>query len=514
MVSLTIQQRDLLNELLNADSPVVIADIANQMNLTPRQVNYRLKPIKTWLVHRDAVLKTTPGVGISIECSTPQRLNLLHELDSQSNFQLILTPGQRQQLFAFNLLTAKEPFILNKLQYTASVSRTTILKDLDPIEEWLKNFRLEMIRRPNYGLFLEGSETARRQALTALLWGDIPFEDPLTTMTYHNGLVFSLPGDATRLPIIKEFSQLLNELDTQAALEWVTYAEAQESGRFTDDAVFHLALAFSIQKHRTLTKNFVECAPETLAWLKGQKVWQVSVDVLKKMWPDQQSDTLTTEIAAVAMHLLGSLRDHVWPGDLDIDPKLTDLIAVLMGEVAGAFSTPELRHDTALRDGLVAHIIPAVMRQRFNLWAPPSWSKGKLSDQYKHEYYIARELALVVAEHTGVKLPDGEIDTLTLLLRAAFIREKPHQSKRVLIICPSGMATAQLLAARLRARFPSLEILGVSSIRELTPEHVAGVHLLISTVPLLQPPKPGIPVIQVHPLLSPEDIETITNWLT
>jgi hypothetical protein len=38
--------------------------------------------------------------------------------------------------------------------------------------------------------------------------------------------------------------------------------------------------------------------------------------------------------------------------------------------------------------------------------------------------------------------------------------------------------------------------------------------LLISTVPLLQPPRPGLPVIEVHPLLLPEDIETITHWLT
>ncbi len=76
------------------------------------------------------------------------------------------------------------------------------------------------------------------------------------------------------------------------------------------------------------------------------------------------------------------------------------------------------------------------------------------------------------------------------------------------------MATAQLLVARLKTRFPSLEILGVLSLRELMPERVAGAHLLISTVPLLRPPKPGLPVIQVHPLLSPEDIETITHWLT
>ncbi len=126
------------------------------------------------------------------------------------------------------------------------------------------------------------------------------------------------------------------------------------------------------------------------------------------MWPDLPGDILMTETASIAMYLLAGLRDHVWPGDLDIDPALTDLITVLMDDVAKAFSTPGLRQDTALRDGLVAHIIPAVMRQRFNLWAPPSWSDGALSRQYKHEYNIARELALLVAEHTGVNLPEGD----------------------------------------------------------------------------------------------------------
>jgi mannitol operon transcriptional antiterminator len=204
----------------------------------------------------------------------------------------------------------------------------------------------------------------------------------------------------------------------------------------------------------------------------------------------------------------------MWPGDLDIDPNLTELITLLMEEVTLAFNTPGLRQDMSLRDGLVAHIIPAVMRQRFGLWFPPSWSDGALSRKYEHEYTIARELALLVSERTSVTLPDGEIDTLTLLLRAAFIRERPHRPKRAFIICPSGMATSQLLVARLKARFPSLEILGVLSLRELTSERVAGAQLLISTVPLLQPPKPGLPVIQVHPLLPPEDIETITHWLT
>jgi hypothetical protein len=51
-------------------------------------------------------------------------------------------------------------------------------------------------------------------------------------------------------------------------------------------------------------------------------------------------------------------------------------------------------------------------------------------------------------------------------------------------------------------------------LRELTSERVADAQLLISTVPVAQAPRRGLHVIQVHPLLLPEDIETITNWLT
>ncbi len=514
MVSLTIQQKNLLQTLLHADAPVVVSQVAHQMNLTPRQVNYRLKPIKTWLAQHDATLKATPGIGITVECSPTQRINLLNELDTKTNFHLVLTSGQRQQLFAIHLLAADEPLILQELQNSTEVSRTTILKDLDQIEAWVKAFNLELIRRPNYGLFLKGAEFAQRQALTALLWGGTDFDDPLTSITYHTGLVSSLSNDGEHLPITKNFTAFLNKLQPQDALEWVTIAEAQQGGRFTDEAVLLLALAFSIQHYRLQMGHQVEIEAKRIEWLKGQSEWQAAVKVAEKLWDGLQIEPILSEIAIITMNLLAGLRDHVWPGDFKIDPTLADLITELMEEVAQAFTTPGLKQDGALRDGLIAHIIPAVMRQRFGLWAPSSWADEKLSRQYRQENRIAKELITIVADRTGVTLPQGDIDSLTLLIRAAFIRERPHQPKRVYIICSSGMATSQLLVARLKARFPSLEILGVLSLRELTTENVTNAHLLISTVPLVQPPKPGLPVIQVHPLLLPEDIQTITNWLT
>lgn len=511
MVSLTVQQRNILQHLLSTDAPVTVADLATQQNLTARQTSYRLKPVKRWLAQRGIALESTPGIGVELKCSLTQRQKLIRELTAQNDYPLVLTAEQRQQLLALILLTAGEPLVLTWLQYITAVSRTTILKDLKPIESWGRTFGLDLTRKPNFGIVFDGPELIRRQALTALLWGDIPCNQPLMSMAHSTGLTFTLTGHVSP-PIVQHTDDLLNGCDTQTAFSWVAFAEDQLGGRFTDDAVLHLALALAIHAQRVRAGHQLDFETEPLTWLKAQKVWSVAEDVSRSIWSDRELSSLTTEIAGIAMHLLAGLRDHIWPGGLDLDPSMTDLVTRLMQEVAGAFNTPGLRQDVLLRDGLMAHIIPAIMRRRFGLWAPPSWSDGTLLKEHRREYEIARELAALVTEETGVILPAGEIDTLTLLLRAAFIRERPIHPRRAFIICPSGMATAQLLVARLNSRFPRLEILGVLSVRELTLERVAGAHLLISTVPI-EAPRSSLHVIQVHPLLLTKDIEAITNWL-
>jgi hypothetical protein len=83
----------------------------------------------------------------------------------------------------------------------------------------------------------------------------------------------------------------------------------------------------------------------------------------------------------------------------------------------------------------------------------------------------------------------------------------------VLVVCPSGMATTQLLVARLRARLPRLGTFEVLSMRDLNAERIAFADLIISTVPLALPATAIVDVIQVHPMLKPEDIAMLTQWM-
>ena len=514
MVALTTRQRDILRILLETKAPLGAAEIATKMNLSSRQVNYSLKGVKTWLAQQRIPLNVTPGVGIELNCTPEQSLKLQHEFDSKSNLQLILSAGQRQQLIALILLSSDEPWILSQLQQLAWISRATILKDLDEVESWLNSWQMNLIRKPNFGIIIDTGELSRQQALAALMWGDIPFSEPLTEMTHAQGLLFLLEADTDLLPIVEYANNILKYWNTQRVVGQVAYAEEQLGGRFTDDAVLHLTLVYAILTARVQNGHHIEVDVDTLKWLQTLPVWPVARMISKRIGWHPSGEWWDSDIAGIAMQLLAAPRNQTWPGDLKKDQTDQLLIDRLLDHICEAYEQPSLCEDRMLRDGLVNHIIPACMRQRFHLWFPSTLTDADLPKHFNIEHKIAGQLAVIVQKQTGLDLPDSEVNNLALLLRASYIRNRPHHLQRVIVVCPSGMATAQLLAARLGARMPQIGPLKVVSLRELNNEIAASAELILTTVPLSKSITEKFNVIQVPPLLMPEDIDAITQFLT
>ncbi|MFT7584742.1 MAG: mannitol operon transcriptional antiterminator [Cellvibrionaceae bacterium] len=524
MISLTTRQRDLLRQLLESDETVVVADLAKQMNLSPRQVSYGLKGVRSWLEQRNILMQVTPGIGVELICSTSRREELLQDLKLGGDYALVLSAGQRHQLVSLNLLTATEPIILHSLQDDTQVSRTTILKDIEVVEEWLEVFNLKVEKRPNFGTWIEGGEWKIRQALTALLWGDTLFEDPIFHMSHMQGLEFSLESDASLLPVLQQVTHLIEVLDFGKMTALVASAEAEMGGRFTDHEVLHLTLALAVQMLRIDSGKLIKSS--TLNFEEAEKIgkkpiWVVAKHLLKMVHPMHKMDPkpetyagYTNEINTLAVLLLAGSKNERWPGDLETEKEFDLLISRLLQLSEEAYELQGLAHDVTLRDGLIANVIPACLRRQYDLWSPVSRQSNQLSaEKYAFEHQIAGHLAAEVEKHTTYKLPKNEVNNLALLLRAAWVRERPHLLREVIVVCPSGMATAQLLVARLKARFPRLGNLNVVSMREISRQSLSQTDLVITTVPLSSLELP-IKVIQVHPLLLPEDIATITQWLS
>ena len=515
MITFTTRQREILKILLDVKRPIGSAELANLLHITPRQVNYSMKGVRIWLKQYGQDLNVLPGVGFTVDLTADQTHALFHKINIHSDVQIILSVSQRQQLLALFLLTRTEPVILAQLEQISNVSRMTILKDLDEVDNWLRTQKVTLIRKPHFGIQVSGVEHNCQQALAELLWGETPLSsDPVTEITHSDGLKFNLQGDAHLLPLVGTINRYLSSLPMRRAISLVAKAEEQLGGRFTDDAVLHLALIFAILANQVQNGNHLDVEGKILTSLQSTKIWPIASYVAGRLAREANSIWRPADVAGIAMEMLAAPRNDAFPGELERESDFSALSERLMQHISQAFGISKLRHDRTLQNGLLNNIVPACFRERFNLWFPVALNNASLPERYEKEHAVAGEISELVHEYTNVTLPQSEINNLVVLLRAAFIRNRSYRFDRVIIICPSGMATAQLLVARLHARFPNLSNLEVVSLRDLTPSLISSSDLILTTIPLPRQYANNPKVIQVHPLLKPEDIETITQFLS
>lgn len=515
MITFTTRQREILKIILDANRPIGSVELARMLHITPRQVNYSMKGVRVWLKQHGQDLDVLPGQGFAVNLAGDQTQALFQKINIHSDVQIILSVSQRQQLLALFLLTQTEPVILAQLEQISAVSRVTILKDLDEIETWLAGQEIRLIRKPHFGVLVNGLEHNCQQALAELLWGETPFShDPMTIITHSDGLTFNLQDDAHLLPLVEHVNNYLSNIHLRRTIGLVAKAEEQLDGRFTDDAVLHLALVFAIMANRIQTGNHLVVNNQLLTSLQFTKMWPIATYVANRLGRETNSTWKPADIAGVAMEMMAAPRNDAFPSELERESDFSALSDRLMEHISQSFGISKIKHDRTLQSGLLNNIVPACYRQRYNLWFPVALNNAELPDRYEKEHAVAKEIAIFVREFTGVDLPHSEINNLVVMLRAAYIRNREYRFDRVIVICPSGMATAQLLVARLHARFPNLSNLEVISLRDLTPNLISSADLILTTVPLPRQYANNVKVIQVHPLLMPKDIETITQFLS
>ena len=515
MSTLTTRQRDILHIILEENKPVSSVELAGMLNITPRQVNYSIQGVKVWLNQHNQDLKSVPGAGFCVDIHAAEARKLTLEMSASANVQIVLSMSQREQLLALFLLSQVEPFIVSQLEQKVQVSRMTITKDLDEIETWLNSRRISLVRKPHFGIQASGDEQDIQQALAELLWGETPFStDQIVQISHSDGLVFTLEDDDQMMPLVEWTEELLEHLNLRRTIGLVAKAEEQMGGRFTDDAVLYLALSFAISARRVQEKHYFYMPEPQRQWIETLPIWPVAGYISRRLGRDTNSIWTPGDVAWLAMQMMAAPRNEILPGEIERYDDFTLLTDKLLEYTSEAFEIGKLKYDQTLQNGLLTHIVPACFRERFHIWFPVSLTKTTLTEQDERETTIANEIARMVKEHTGMVLPSSEVDNIVTLLRAAIIRNRTYQYERIIVVCPSGMATAQLLIARLNARFPYLNKLEVTSMRDLTPALLNDVDLILTTVPLPRPYAGSPKVILVHPLLMPADIEAITRYLS
>lgn len=191
--------------------------------------------------------------------------------------------------------------------------------------------------------------------------------------------------------------------------------------------------------------------------------------------------------------------------------ELRNLEAALIREMEKALHT-DLSGYTSLRDDLYCHLRPMLLRVEQNIRTenpqldtirtayPGLWKATRAAcDAVQQQFVlpaISDDEAAYLAMHFGAVLEQNAMFRLRL---------------RVVVACPLGMGSSRFLASRLGNEFPSLQVEGCCSVRELNAADLRRrkIDFIISTVPL----ELDYPAVCISPSLLEPDRAVLTTRL-
>lgn len=471
-------------------------------------VRYNLAFVDLWLKTRGAGLKISPHEGISLPVEGAIREQLALELDAEP-VAVVLSNEERLQLLSFELLVADDYQTMSEIEDALTVSVSTISRDLPRLEGWLARHHLYLQRKPRRGLLVVGRESDRRHALVALLLSVIP-EMTLLDLCMWGKKPKMRPAASQPAQVIISEKIIHWEL---VAL-WRLFLRLEEDLPFSlndrDHLELILYLAFTLQRIRQ--GQLVELPDDQTLFLTQQAEYRIVETMAEQAAKLTGISMPRVELAQLILELMPGLRLPLVEKHLIqfSESDSVDMVNALVDAVRSEFDLKLVRPDVLSR--MADHLSRTVFRLKYGMpIVNPLTDQVELS--FPELWQATASAVQPLRANLGITLPREEIAFLTMYMGLAFDQVQPSvppAKPRVIVACPTKGITVWMLVLRLQQEMPELEIVDVVSLRRLNGMKLDGVDAIISTAYF---DFPGVPVIPVNPLVTPQDLMVIREVL-
>ncbi|MCM3443018.1 BglG family transcription antiterminator [Metabacillus halosaccharovorans] len=485
----------------DADQEVTIKELAEQIDVSERTIHRDLKNIESVLHKFNLQLVKRAGIGIKMVGSETSLTELRIAIQKQDYKEY--TPDERMIVALCTLLDHHDPIKLQSLANELGVTTATISHDLDKMEPFVEEYGLTLIRRRGYGIELTGSEEAKRKAIKSLISDrfDVPDFLRMVRENIERKSTNKIDSISERLLglVQKEkliiIEDLINKINSR-----LPYPLADSS---YVGLVVHLALAIErIQRGENITIK-----GDYLKQLKVSREFTFAEDIAEKLEETFQIKIPEDEKGYITMHLRGAkLR---FEGKVDIQDENVEIAYLVQRliEQVELLTNKELKHDTSLFHGLLAHLQPAVYRLKQGMKIT-----NPLLKEIKRDHHV---LFGVVQQAVKAALPfdavpEEEIGYLVLHFGAALNKRKSIRKLKALIICSSGIGTSKMLATQINNQFPHIAELRNISAFELKETDVTKYDLILSTIPIEDI---STDYLLVSPILTTQELEKIKDYI-
>lgn len=488
------RKAEIIKLIWNETQPISVETIARSIRVSPKTVRNELDDLEHDLVDYQIRLVKKPGQGITLE-GTPEAKQKLIAYFQSWDEQKMLSPIDRQRNLLAKLFAENRPLLIKELSLDYYVSRSTITKDIIELNKRLSAFNLRIDYLKGEGISIIGDEADQRKAMAKL----VPLND-------QGSQILVVEDESVgSLAFLQRFKEAL-QVDYPRVESLVNDAETQLGFRFSTEAKVNLIIHLAIAVKRTMQGNPITLTDELIQTLDDQREFAIAQQTAHRLEIEFGVRLPQAETYYILLHFMGAKRLQEGLDLIDFKlssdtPDLERIILELIRRVQVDLNL-FLESDPQLFNSLLLHLKPTLNRLKYGLSL-----ENPLYQQIQNSYPGLCETIGVHSDlfktHFGIDMPSHEIAYLALHFAAA--KERNTQPIKALVMCASGLGTAQLIVAKLKRAFTNLNIVDVVSSLDASRYSEADIDLIISTVPVTSP----IKTVIINALMTASDLQHV-----
>ena len=424
--------------------------------------------------------------GISLEILDAGRFKRYQSNLENDQVSLFYDPGYRVYLIIHHLLQADGYTTMEQLTAVIPVSKATLIKDLDQVEQQLKTYSLALLRRKHYGMKIEGSERDVRKAYAHYVLYSGNYQLPMDSSEKTHPAI-----DEEELSVqIRNLMQEKNVSPPDFVFDNIvvhicTLIIRASAGRY---------LLEDIQTEQAIGPLYQSLANDICFFLSKRYSLEI---------PDVEKRYLAMVLSAKA-GVFSSDSPEGAPAQADIRSILKQLDDEFM---------TDFEHDEKLAAALGFHTFALLNRLYYNMQMENPLA-GDINLKFADLISIAVRFAELLEQSCSFRLSQDEISFVALHFAAYFERRREEiirRVQRVVILDDSGKGAASLLKLKLENLYANAIVAVISSSRMANILEEPPDLLLTTSAAFDENMVRGIPIIHVNPLPSEEEIGKIRD---
>lgn len=476
--------KELLN-LLSETEYITAVKLAEKLGVSTKTVRNKLKELNEIGIRHGVSIDAKSSYGFLVSQKQEDGIERLRTELEQAGGLPDSNEDRTNYLLAY-LLNHNSFIKIEELSDFLCVSRSTLQNSLKEVEEILAEYRIQIERRPNYGICVAGSEFDIRRCIGECF--------VRRNMMRSGVLLYSE----------EEMEFLAGEVLRLTGKYKITLSE----GAF-EHLITQIYVALKRMKHGCYVEELG--AEEGKKHSTEQKLARELAGILEP-WQEvsyQENEIRYIVIYLAGIRILGGMESDA--GNFVIREELDQLVLDMLEAVYEEYRI-ELRNNFNLRMSMNQHMMPLDIRIRYHIRISNP-IMAEIRENYAFAYTLAQKCAMVLERYYHQEISEDETGYLAVLLALGLEQHSRDVRKSsILIVCGAGRGSSRMLRYKYEQEFGEyLENISVCGIHELPLLDLGEVDYVFTTVPIRQ--KIPVPIIEVGQFLGNRDIVKVKGIL-